>query len=327
VVNKAMPDSEAFEIVLLGATGFVGSSILKHLIELPARVHALVRNPATFKPPRPVNVVAGDIRDTPARLFPRAPHVVIHFATKQIDSDNSGFEAINVEGTRRLMDRLPDSTRAILYGSSASVYGQENQIDLDESAPLRPETPLANSRAAAEQIILEAARARRITAYCMRPRFLFGLRDQHTLPGLVGMVRRGIQPGSGRQHYTIATVEDYARMLVALATRAMSLQEQLPLNVGYSRSVSLNDMTRIICARFGMQPPRIHVPVDASVTRFLRHLPNTGVRHLATRMELIGLSHTLCVDRLAARVAPTLLSRDPVTAFEAIVLSQKVGAA
>lgn len=299
------------EIVLLGATGFVGSAMLRALSREAATVHALARRPSSL----PCRLVPGDIRDVPRDLFPDRPHILVHLATKQIDSDGTGFEEMNVEATRTLIDRLPDSTQGVLYGSSVSVYGQSSQLNLDESAPLRPETPLAKSRAAAERIILEAARARGISAFCLRPRFIFGEGDRHTMPGLIRMVKRGIQPGPGSQRYTIIGVDDYARVLVELAKKMTIIQEQLPLNLGYSQSVSLDDIVRTICSAFGLEPPSVRFPVTLTATRLLRRIPSSSLQTLATRLELFGLSHTFNVSSLAARVGKELLSRDPLAAL------------
>ena len=307
---------EALNVVLLGGTGFVGSAVLRVLAEEPAvRVRALVRDPARFAPPRPVEIVEGDARNAPTDLFPPEPHVVFHFAVKQVDADGAGF-ASNVEGVADLMEKLPNSTRGLLYGSSASVYGQGPQTDETEDAPLRPETPLARSRAAAERVILEGARARGMGAYCLRPRFILGPGDRHTLPGLIRMVRRGVQPGSGRQRLAVIGVDDYARVLVRLGRRLSVEPEQAPLNVAYARSVSLDEIVASIRRRFSLRQPRVRVPVSLASTRLLRKLPFRSLGGLATRLELIGLSHTLDVGRLQARVGGDLLAREPLEVLD-----------
>src|SRR5262245_46464626 len=123
-------------VVLLGSTGFVGTAILHALQSRgsQAQVRALARGAGRIRMPG-VEVIEGDIESLPEKLFFSEPHVVVHFATKQIDSDGSGFERTNVEGTKRLMSRLPASCLGVIYGSSASVYGQGAQSGLREDHP------------------------------------------------------------------------------------------------------------------------------------------------------------------------------------------------
>lgn len=303
------------DLVLSGATGFVGSAVLR--ASGRNRIHALIRDKDRLPSacgPASLRAVEGDIRRVPKELFPSQPHIVIHLATRQIDSDGTGFDEINVEGTRRLVASWNDATQGILYGSSASVYGQQSQIDLDESAPTCPETALAHTRAQAEQIILGAAAARGIGAYCLRPRFIFGRGDRHTFPGLVRLIRRGIQPGSGAQEYSIIDVDDYARVLLSLAEQiyTRSVTEQAALNLAYTRPVRMNDIVSVICSEFGLARPWIRIPVRRWMTRSLRCIPTSAADSLATRLELFGLSHTFRVDKLCARIGSGIPATDPL---------------
>jgi nucleoside-diphosphate-sugar epimerase len=314
------------DVVLSGATGFVGSAVLR--LTGRYRIHALVRGAHRLRhlpPSASVRIVEGDVRTLPGQLFPRQPHIVIHLATKQVDSDGTGFEETNVEGTRRLVEGCNQATRGILYGSSVSVYGQDQQIDLEESAPLRPETALARTRARAEQLVLDAAAGLGIAAYCLRPRFIVGQGDRHTFPGLVRMVRRGIQPGGGRQRYSIIDVDDYARVLLALAGRIESGQanERIALNVAYSQSPSLNEIVSVICTEFGLARPWMRIPVHRWMIGGLRRLPGVAAGSLATRLELFAFSHTLRVDRLRARIGGAIPGSDPVAALRRVASLQQ----
>lgn len=310
------------EVVLLGATGFVGSAVLR--LAAHYRVRALVRDPRRLQHmsgTASLRFVEGDIRTPPRDLFPRQPHIVIHLATKQIDSDGTGFEETNVEGTRRVVQGFNEGTRGILYGSSVSVYGQQPQIDFDESAPLCPGTPLARTRRRAEQIILDAAAGRGVAAYCLRPRFIVGEGDRHTMPGLVRMVRGGIQPGRGHQRFSMIDVDDYARVLLALTARIESGQssERAALNVAYSRSASLDEVVSVICKAFDLQRPRVRVPINRWMIRGLRNLAGSGPESLATHLELFAFSHTFQVDQLRARIGTTVVEGDPLAALRRAV--------
>lgn len=303
-----MPNS--VEIVLLGATGFAGSAVLRHAVSRSLPVHALVRDLARLAPGA-VSVATGDLRNLRGGLFPQAPHVVIHLASKQIDTDGTGFRATNVDGTRRLMESLNSWCRGVVYGSSVSVYGQGAQCDADETWPVLPETELAGSRAEAERIIFAGAAERRIGAYCLRPRFVFGQGDRYTLPGLVRMIKSGVKPGPGSQRYTIFDVDDYASALVGVAMRLAEWPECLAVNAGYAQSISLDEIIEVLCTRLRLKAPRARVPVSVKATRMLRRVPVPALRTLATRLELFGLTHTFRVERLRELTGGAVTGRDP----------------
>lgn len=318
-------NASGLEIVLLGATGFVGSAVLRRLTGGPhhdVRVHALVRDPARL-PATPagasLRVVQGDLAKPPRDVFPPEPHIVVHLATKQTGPDR-GFTS-NVTDARALVDALPDSTRGILYGSSTSVYGRGAHIDVDESHALEPGTALAQSRAAVERALLDAARHRGVTAYCLRPRVLFGHGDRQTLPGLERMVRGRVQPGSGRQRFTVVDVDDYARFLVTLARRIGdgAAPEQRGVNVGYTRTLSLEEIVTVIRRAHALPGPAIRVPAARWLIESLRRVP-AGAR-VAARLELYGLDHSYRVENARQLPGGEIFDGDPLQRFEAAVLT------
>ena len=65
------------------------------------------------------------------------------------------YFAVNVLGTENVVDALPGGVRLVL-ASSAEVYGklQPEELPVGEDAPLRPSTPYALTKAAAERLAL-----------------------------------------------------------------------------------------------------------------------------------------------------------------------------
>lgn len=258
----------------------------------------------------------GDLEHLPPDLFPTSPHVVVHLATKQIDRDGSSFQRTNEQGTATLLRSLPSSTRAVIYGSSMSVYGQGPQFDIRENAPLQPETALAQSRLNTERLILDHAGRRAITGYCLRPRMILGQGDRYTVDGLLRMMERGVAPGNGHQRFSLIDVDDYAGAIMDLARRALLLDQRTPpeqcaLNVAYRESVSLDNLTAVISRVRGVALPRVHLPVPFALTRLLRRGPR-AFAGLATRIELFGMTHTMNVDAICSRIGEPRFQRDPL---------------
>ncbi|MFN0104695.1 MAG: NAD-dependent epimerase/dehydratase family protein [Bryobacteraceae bacterium] len=305
-------------ITVIGATGFVGAAVIRQLMSATfSPVHILVRDRAKLPPnlPSHFRMFTGDLNNLPVDVFPETSFSLIHLATKQIDNDGSGFDENNVAGTTQLMASLPPSARAVIYGSSASVYGQGAKTGISESVALAPETPLACSRLAAERIIFNAAQAGGLSAYCLRPRFLFGPGDRHTLPGLTRMVRRGIQPGNGSQLHSVINVEDYASVILSLAARVAD-GERMALNTAYREPLPFGRIIEFICRANRLRAPRIHIPVSETLTRRLRRAPFSVTRALATKLELFGLSQWLNTGLLISIIGDSILGHGPLRALE-----------
>lgn len=304
-------------ILLLGGSGFVGRALLRELALLPAgavRVRALLRTPDAVAALPFLEKVQGSLEHLPTNLAPGEPYVLVHLAVKHIDRDGSGFIATNVDATRALLDALRPPPMGIVYGSSMSVYGQGAQDGIDEGAPTSPDTPLGESRIRAEQEIATFARRHALSAFSLRPRFVLGDGDRFVIPALAKLVRRGIGIGSGQQRFSVIDVADYARVIVRLAKRAASGSPIVQsLNVGYERPVSFAEIAASIADATGAPSIRFRIPVSRSVTRVLHRLPVRAIDRLATRIELVGLSHWGTSAALAAAVGGDLVRIDSMS--------------
>lgn len=327
-------------IVLLGATGFVGSALLRRLAARPAgsvEVRALVRDLRRAPPQAFVVPVEGALPAAPPRaLFFEQPFVLVHLATKQIDADGTGFEDVNVRGTARLLEALAPgapgvSCRGIIHGSSISVYGRGPQEGLTEDAPLRPETPLARSRAEAERLITLAAVLRGASAFLLRPRFILGRGDRHTLPGLLALLGRGVMIGSGEQAFSVIDVDDYGEAIARLAARALARAARgeplrTPLHVGYARPLRLVEILEALATAFDLPLPRRRIPAWRPALDLLRRIPLAATEALATRLELIALPHHVRVDALAREIGSDITEKDPREALRAAVEAMRTQA-
>ncbi|MGY4829718.1 NAD-dependent epimerase/dehydratase family protein [Sphaerotilaceae bacterium SBD11-9] len=307
-------------VVLLGASGFIGSAVLRQLEGLAGECRVLVHR--TRPPVLPEVAVAhsGSLTDLPAGLWPAAPHVVIHCASKQIDDDRSGF-AINLQGIEHLCEQVTPCTRAVLFVSSCSVYGDGAQRGVTEDAPLRPATPLARSRAQCEARLARLAATGHCRVELFRPRFVLGQGDRHVLPGLARLARRGFTLGHAQQRFSVIDVDDFARILLARAQAALLAGPGCEVfNVGCLRPLALHEILQVLAGQIGVPPPRWRIPVHPLLLKALAWLPGRAAQGLLQRLRLMGLDHHLDVSRLHASLPAPGLALDP---FAALTLSGK----
>ena len=115
--------------------------------------------------PSDVQVVEGDVRD---RSFMKAAaagcEVIVHLAGKahaihEVGADEDEYRAVNVEGTRHVLDgAVAGGTRRIIFFSSVKVFGESSQGCIDESVSPQPASPYGRSKWAAEQLVIEYAK-------------------------------------------------------------------------------------------------------------------------------------------------------------------------
>lgn len=300
-------------IVLLGGTGFVGSCILKKISTLNPEivVNALVRNQEkAHNFTHNIVPYIGEINKLPQGLLPDTPHVIIHFATKQIDYDKTGFEKVNIEGTKELLKHINKNTIGILYGSSMSVYGAEAQINVEEKELTMPQTTLAKTRIAAEKIILNAAAKNNIWGITLRPRFIVGKGDKYIIPSLLKLRKKRIRFISGNPNYSIISVDDYADIimkLVNIMVNQSSVSLQKSLNISYKNPIGLQD----IFEKFELPSPYFTFPLNGKLLDFLSLFNNKKINHLSYKIKLIGLPHYANVDAAIQLLGTKPFTKDP----------------
>jgi len=312
-----METATPLRLVLLGASGFIGSALLRQLQGMACEARVLVHRTAPAGLPAAATTHHGSLTELPAELWPTEPHVVIHCASKQIDHDGSGF-GVNLQGIEQLCQRVPPQTRAVLFVSSCSVYSDGAQRGVTEDEPLHPATPLARSRAACEARLAQLAGEGRCRVEVFRPRFVLGQGDRHVLPGLARLVRRGLTLGRAQQRFSVIEVDDFARILLARAEAAMQGAAGFEaFNVGYERPLALHEIQRVIAEHLGVPLPKRRIPVHASLLSALACLPWQPLH----RLRLMGLDHYLDVSRLQSRLPAPWLALDPLVALRRAMTS------
>lgn len=310
--------------VILGGTGFVGSAVLERLAAMPqgsVRANILVRSKDKIKPYPFAEYYTGELPFIPDGLFPSCPHVVLHFANKNIDRDKTGYE-INLQAAKALIQAANRWTIGFIYGSSLSVHGQGAQDGVTETESVNPQTPLAKSRLCAENAFSEYAAKSGKSVLLLRPRFIIGRNDAYTMPTFVEIFRKGFMAGSGNQKYSFIDVNDYAEIILRLSSVITEWHNAgggrcTPVNIGYRKPVSLNELYAIFEDVLGTAGrPLLRVPSYRWLPGFIRRLPFKGARQMATRLELLGFSHYSDVSLLAGLAGEDIPAKDPAAVLK-----------
>lgn len=157
-------------VLVTGASGFVGRWLAPALAEaLPAGARlTLCGSPPSVQDPDEARFVAVDLRaadQVRALVSDTAPDLVVHLAAlssvAQSGSDVALTWDVNLGASLALareLARLP-APLTLLFASSADVYGLTlADGPAAEDAPLRPTSPYAKSKAAAEAMLADVLR-------------------------------------------------------------------------------------------------------------------------------------------------------------------------
>nr|pir GDP-D-mannose dehydratase (gmd-1), authentic frameshift homolog - Archaeoglobus fulgidus [Archaeoglobus fulgidus] len=143
MLKNGMRLAEGTRALITGVTGFVGSYLAKHLIELGAEVYGIVRRRADWSPPQNLinmgilndphlHLIEGDLLDITClakALDVAEPEVIFHLGAQSFvpQSFINPVETmqINCIGTLNLLEtvRIKDSDAVIVFAGSSEEYG------------------------------------------------------------------------------------------------------------------------------------------------------------------------------------------------------------
>ena len=178
-------------VLITGVTGFIGSHLAEKLVYEEYDVCGVVRQvtnrdlKVVKKILKDIVIVTGDVTDYVSirnALRTTKPDVVIHLAslTPVRDSFERPFEyqQANFLGTMNVahaMLELPDpQTRKLIAASTAEVYGFQEKKLLTEELVLKPTSPYAVSKAAADLYLQMMFRPYSLNGVILRPANTYG---------------------------------------------------------------------------------------------------------------------------------------------------------
>ena len=149
-------------ILVTGGAGYIGSHTVARLVEAGREV--VVVDTLEFGHPAAVAgvpLIQADVADGAAISSVIEEHdidAVIHFAAyKAVGesmADPGRYFANNVGGTNALLDTLRRSgVDRFVFSSTCAVYGIVDRLPIDETLPVRPESPYGESKALVERML------------------------------------------------------------------------------------------------------------------------------------------------------------------------------
>jgi nucleoside-diphosphate-sugar epimerase len=165
------------KILVTGATGKVGSRLVKRLVRRGDQVRALVRDPSKLDAPG-AEAITGDLHD-PASLEAavRGVDAMVHCAAFFRGATEEQAHATNDLGTRHLAEAARKAgVKRFVFTSTGNVYGGTDGRYAREDEPCNPTHPYPASKVAAEQYLLALGD---LDVRVLRLPFVYGDGDPH----------------------------------------------------------------------------------------------------------------------------------------------------
>ena len=202
---------------ITGGGGFVGSAIVRQLIDKGFEVAVFGRNHYSHLDRLGVRQLQGDILDSDQLIHHMRDYdTVFHVAAKAgIWGTKNEFELTNVTGTRNVLGAcFATGIKTLVYTSTPSVVFNRRDINGgNETLPYAQRflCYYASSKAIAEQMVL-ASNSEILKTCAIRPHLVWGPGDPHLIPRLIarGKAKKLKQVGNGRNMVDISYIDNVA---------------------------------------------------------------------------------------------------------------------
>lgn len=238
------------QILVTGASGFIGQHVVRHLATLGHQVTALDFRPPVHHYPDGVPYFRCDLRTDalPKQPFDAVVHLAALAGVRPSIDRPLDYEETNVGGTVRLLEfcRI-NGIRQFVFASSSSIYGDNQGRPSEESVTPHPLSPYALTKLHGEQWGALYSRLHGIRFVALRFFTVWGegQRRDLALTAFTNALLRG-EPvrvnGDGHQRRDLTHVTDVARAvaLAALYRKA----DSIAFNIGTGRNHSVLEMVK-----------------------------------------------------------------------------------
>lgn len=276
------------KILITGGGGFQGSHLVEYLLDKGHSVSVIstysgksVFNLSQILPK--INLIWGSITDNELMTKSIRGHDVVYHLAAHINVDESlldplVFLNVNVLGTYNILEAVRKYKCRLILGSTCEVYGDGHSVDknyvLNEHAELRPNSPYAASKAAADRLTYSYYKSFGVNATIVRPFNVFGERQKSgrfgsLIPILVAKALKGEDLtifGDGKAARDFSHVSDIVRGYGLILERTDLVGKVV--NLGSGENTTVKEIADYVAGKMSVKV--VHGPSrPGEVTNFL----------------------------------------------------------
>jgi UDP-glucose 4-epimerase len=260
-------------VLVTGAAGFVGYAVAALLVDQGHQVTGLTRLGVSALP-KGVARLEGDLR-IPETLPHSVAEVdaVCHLAgltkVRESRTDPVDYWRTNLGGTLAILDRLASAHAGrLVLASTCTVYGEQAEQPISETAPVTPSNPYGTSKLAADQAAADLAATGAIGAISLRAFNVAGALPGHPDRDTTRLIPQLLAVQQGRAPELVVNgdataVRDFVHVADMAAAFVLALHACEPgswraYNVGSGRPSTVNDVIATAETVTGRPVPRRH---------------------------------------------------------------------
>ncbi|MBN1929284.1 MAG: SDR family NAD(P)-dependent oxidoreductase [Chlorobiaceae bacterium] len=298
-------------VLITGASGFIGSHLVKRCLRDRACVKALVRKGNACIPAlraSGVEVLEGDVRDAGAvDAAVRGCDLVLHAAALTSDwGAVQEFIDINVGGTRNVCESsLRHGVGRLVHISSFECFDHHALERVDEETPYATGRRSYGETKIAGTLEVRAAMERGLSASIIYPVWVYGPGDRTLFPILADALRkRQMFYWSRNAPMSMVYIDNLVDLVMLAATRPEALGEAFMACDG--EPITLEELYRRIAVAIGAPVPSLHLPYGlvmgmAGLMEVAWRLAGSKTRPLLTRQAVEVLASRASVNVSKAR--------------------------
>ena len=260
-----MNNSKTEKVLVTGGAGFIGSNIVKKLLELGYFVRVVDNfstgkreNIKEFLGNSNFELIEGDISNIEtAKKVVKGMDFILHEAAipSVPRSINNPFASnkSNIDGTLNILIAARDEkTKKLVYAASSSIYGDSLKLPKQENDPINPISPYALTKFAGEKYCQLFSKLYGLPTVCLRYFNVFGPKQDPNsqysavIPKFIKSVLKNESPtiyGDGNQSRDFTYVDNVVEGNILASQSKISGEV---INIACGGKTSLNDLLKYI---------------------------------------------------------------------------------
>ena len=311
------------KILVTGADGFIGSHLVKRLVNNGYQVRAFVMynsfnswgwlDSVDESIKEAIEVISGDIRDPfGVDKVVEGCNSILHLAALiaipySYQSPKSYIET-NVNGTLNILQAAKRyNIKKIVHISTSEVYGSAQYVPIDEKHPLIGQSPYSASKIAADQLAISFYKSFQVPVGIIRPFNTFGPRQSNraVIPTIITQILDGkheIKLGNLEATRDFSYVIDTVDGIIAGMNSSSNLGKVVNLGAGFEISILktakiISDITgreiKIITDEQRVRPKESEVNRLYSDNSLAKELLNWSPKYSGEEGFVLGLKKTI----------------------------------